>query len=90
MLESGRRLEEGVALGLFCPNTAGARDRSGTAEGKIYPVSLKIRQCLILIFAPKDALDLIFRGCLIFPCARSYFQRMSYFQGNTVLTISKA
>ncbi|CAK6433813.1 unnamed protein product [Pipistrellus nathusii] len=49
-----------------------------------YPVSPKIRQCLILIFAPKDALGLIFRGCFIFLCARSYFQRMSYFRGNTV------
>nr|KAF6287311.1 thyroid hormone receptor interactor 11 [Pipistrellus kuhlii] len=52
-----------------------------------YPVSPKIRQCLILIFSPKVVLGLIFRGCLIFPCIRSYFQRMSYFRGNTVVVL---
>ena len=44
----------------------GHRRAPGT-EQCCYPVSPKIRQCLILIFSPKVELGLIFRGCLIFP-----------------------
>uniref|UniRef100_A0A803TTJ5 Voltage-dependent T-type calcium channel subunit alpha n=1 Tax=Anolis carolinensis TaxID=28377 RepID=A0A803TTJ5_ANOCA len=42
------------------PTHTHTQTKMGTLQ--IYRVSPKIRQCLILIFAPKDALGLIFRG----------------------------
>ena len=66
-----------------------------------YCVSLKIRQGLILIFAPKNALGLIFRGCFLlqschlldatqwwragFHLTSAYFHVRSYFLGNRLV-----
>ena len=48
-------------------NRTKAKNTRAPGEATNYPVSPKIRQCLILIFASKVVLGLIFRGCIMFP-----------------------
>ena len=72
-LEGGRRLEERATLGLFCPNTVEARDRSGEPPSAMdYIHFITYLNTSIYFLAPPVIFFLVLYIFFVLICLLSY------------------